>query len=419
MTLINKTTRSFLFACFFASICGAILCFFLLKKNVKDEATEQLLREKTEFEKFTNKNGELPNIFFELSKRIIIMPSNRFERAYFSDTTFFHKKAKEFHDYRKITFTLKANQTWYRISILKPLFEADELLSALLLTFGFLILLLIGLLFAVNYFLSRNIWQPFYKTLNTLQTFKISQNEKLNFEKTDITEFQTLQKELLILTEQAKREYQSLKTFTENASHELQTPLAVIGSNLELILQDSNLTEDQMQQISSLIQSIGKLSKLNQTLLLLTKIENRQFDDHKIINFSELVMKKIKLLDVWIRHKNIRTKTSITPNVNLNLNTYLADVLLNNLFGNAIKYNILSGDLVIELTKNQFILKNTGKPLNVLPEDLFGRFQKDSDQSDSLGLGLALVKQICETYDFKVNYIFKENLHILTIDFQK
>ncbi|MBK9509878.1 MAG: hypothetical protein IPO04_10625 [Cytophagaceae bacterium] len=91
------------------------------------------------------------------------------------------------------------------------------------------------------------------------------------------------------MTEQVRREYQSLKSFTENASHEFQTPLAVIGSNLELLLQDNNLTEIQMQQIGSLIESLGKLSKLNQTLLLLTKIENRQFDLAKNINLSEAI----------------------------------------------------------------------------------------------------------------------------------
>lgn len=419
MTLINKTTRSFLVASLFASICGAILCFILLKKIVKDEATEQLLREKIKFEEYIAEKGKVPESFFELSERVNIEPSNQYYKPYFGDTTFFHKKANEFHDYRKIIFAVKINQDWFKVSILKPLFEADELLTALLLTFGFLILLLVGLLFAVNYVLSRKIWKPFYQTLNTLQTFKISQSEELSFNKTDITEFQTLQNELQILTEQVRREYQSLKTFTENASHELQTPLAVIASNLELLLQDSNLSENQMQQISALIESIGKLSKLNQTLLLLTKIENRQFDDRKIIDFSELVLKKIELLDVWIRHKNLTIKTSITPNVNLQINAYLADVLLNNIFGNAIKYNILLGGLFIELTEKQFIIKNTGKPLSVLPENLFGRFQKDSSQSDSLGLGLALVKQICETYDFRVNYIFQENWHVLIIDFQK
>jgi signal transduction histidine kinase len=417
MTLINKTTRSFLVASLFASICGAILCFVLLKKIVKDEATEQLLREKIKFEEYIDEKGKLPETFFELSERVNIVPSNQFYKPYFSDTTFFHKKANEFHDYRKITFTVKVIQNWYKVSILKPLFEADELLTALLLTFGFLILLLVGLLFTVNYVLSRKIWQPFYQTLSTLQTFQISQRDELYFEKTDITEFRTLQKELQILTEQVRREYQSLKTFTENASHELQTPLAVISSNLELLLQDSNLTDIQMQQISSLIESIGKLSKLNQTLLLLTKIENRQFDDRKIIDFSELVLKKIDLLDVWIKHKSLTVSKSITPNVNLQINAYLADVLLNNIFGNAIKYNILLGDLFIELTDKRFIIKNTGKPLSVLPENLFGRFQKDSSQSDSLGLGLALVKQICDTYNFKVNYSFQENLHALTIEF--
>jgi signal transduction histidine kinase len=172
-----------------------------------------------------------------------------------------------------------------------------------------------------------------------------------------------------------------------------------------------------MQQIGSLIESLGKLSKLNQTLLLLTKIENRQFEAAKKINLSEAIFEKINLLDVWIQHKNLNLENHISPNTSIQINEYLLDVLLNNLIGNAIKYNLVGGKLYIELNERNLIIKNTGNPLTMPTEQLFERFQKDSSQTDSLGLGLALVKQICETYEFQITYIYVNGWHILNVVF--
>lgn len=417
MKLINKTTRSFLFACLIASVSGGILCYVFLRKVLDDEVTEQLTLQKIKIEKLVEKNGALPDRFLTLLDSIWIKPSSAPVAVQIKDTTFFAGVEHEMLDCRQISFGIQTTKGYYKVTIRKTLYESDELMGALLIVFTGVMLLLVGLLFFVNYRVSRSIWQPFYKTLDLLQTFKITQKDPLVFNTTDILEFQTLQKNLFSLTEQVKREYQSLKSFTENASHELQTPLAVIGSNLELLLQDNNLTDSQMQQMGSLIEYLGKLSKLNQTLLLLTKIENRQFDTAQSIDFSVCLNEKLNLLDVWIQHKNLQVNTSIQPHVILRINEFLADVLLNNLLSNAIKYNQQEGEIVIELTWNFLLIKNTGMPPTIPTEQLFERFKKDSSHSESMGLGLALVKQICETYNFMVTYLYKNGWHIITISF--
>lgn len=417
MTLISKATRAFLVACFIASLVGGFLCYFLLKKIMNYEATEQLMLEKVQVEKYIKQSGTIPQRWFSFSDSIWTKPTDKLIPLKLIDTTLVNPFEKEKLDYRKMTFGVKLQNSYLEVHILKALYETENLTEALLLAFTSLILLLVGMLIFVNYRLSRSLWRPFYQTLATLQTFKIAQKDALTFVETDITEFQTLQKNLYNLTEQVRRDYQSLKSFTENASHELQTPLAVINSNLELLLQDSNLTETQMQQISTLIESLGKLSKLNQTLLLLTKIENRQFDESKNIDFSATLLEKINLLEVWIQHKNLDLQTKILPSVHLQINEYLADVLLNNLLGNAIKYNRKAGKLLIELSNQQLIIKNTGNALTVSPETLFDRFSKDSSNNDSLGLGLALVKQICDTYNFNLKYYYDEGWHTIKVSF--
>lgn len=418
MKLINKATRSFLIACLIASIAGGVLCYVILKKILEEEDTERLYIQKTKFEDFVKTNGKLPENDLPFLDRFWIYPIKNHLPVELKDTVL--QTSPHRHgglEIRQIAFCVKTADGYYQIKIRKALYESEDLIEALLAAFAGLMVLLVAMLFFANYRLSRSIWKPFYQTLDLLQTFKITQKESIIFEKSDISEFQTLQKNLFSLTEQVRREYQSLKSFTENASHEFQTPLAVIGSNLELLLQDNNLTESQMQQIGSLIESLGKLSKLNQTLLLLTKIENRQFEAARNLNLSEAIFEKLNLLDVWIQHKNLVVENHISPNISIQINEYLLDVLLNNLLGNAIKYNLIGGELDIELKERNLIIKNTGNPLIMPTEQLFERFQKDSSTSDSLGLGLALVKQICDTYGFRINYIYENGWHILSVVF--
>ncbi len=417
MKLINKTTRSFLFACLIATVIGGILCYIFLRKVLDDEVTEQLLLQKMKIEKQVLRNGQLPDNFLSLIDSIWIQPASQPIPELIKDTTFYASAEHELLDCRQISFGIQTDKGYFKVNIRKTLYESDELMIALFIVFTGVMLLLVSMLFFVNYRVSRRIWQPFYETLNLLQTFKITQKESLAFHTTDIQEFQTLQKNLSALTEQVRREYQSLKSFTENASHELQTPLAVIGSNLELLLQDNNLTEAQMQQMGYLIEYLGKLSKLNQTLLLLTKIENRQFDTAQSIDFSACLQDKLNLLDVWIQHKNLQVNTSIQPQVTLQINEFLADVLLNNLLSNAIKYNLQEGEIVIELTWNFLLIKNKGVRPTIPTEQLFERFKKDSAHAESMGLGLALVKQICDTYHFEVTYLYKNGWHIVTVNF--
>lgn len=417
MTLINKATRSFLIACLIASVVGGVFCYIILKEILEEEDTERLYIQKSKIENFVHNFDKLPENDFPILDRFWIYPINAPQSVILKDTVLRSSNQKMGLELRQISFSVKTSKGYYQIKIRKALYESEDLIEALLAAFAGLIVLLVGLLFYTNYRLSRSIWKPFYQTLDLLQHFKISQNESIFFEKSNITEFQTLQDNLFSLTEQVRREYQSLKSFTENASHEFQTPLAIIGSNLELLLQDSNLSENQMQQIGSLIESLGKLSKLNQTLLLLTKIENRQFEVAKNINLSEAIIEKLNLLDVWIQHKNLNLENQLLPNISIKINEYLLDVLLNNLLGNAIKYNTIGGTLHVELNERNLNIKNTGNPLSMPSEQLFERFKKNSSASDSMGLGLALVKQICDTYGFRISYIYENRWHTLKIDF--
>jgi signal transduction histidine kinase len=385
---------------------------------MNDEANAHLLLLKDNVTDYVDLNGRLPqnDIFF--SDSCWFVPSQSLAELQLIDTLIYDNLEDEMLDFRVLSFGVEIESKFFTVHIRKPLYETEDLSEALFISFIIIIFLMIGSLLFVNYKYSIMLWKPFYKTLNQLTHFNVTDQKILQHPETDIHEFNQLQQKLDDLINRVQRDYLSLKSFTENASHEMQTPLAIISTNLELLIQDSNLTNSQLDQISELMESLHKMSKLNKTLLLLTKIENRQFSESETVNISKTLSKKLSSLKPWIDQKEIVLEKNITPKVELELSPYLLDVLLNNLLSNAIKYNHpSSGMLKITLSNEKLTVSNTGKSLAKNVKTLFERFQKDNDSQDSMGLGLAIVDQICQTYDYKLNYDFQDGCHLFEIKF--
>jgi len=217
------------------------------------------------------------------------------------------------------------------------------------------------------------------------------------------------------MSSRVKNEYQNLKTFTENASHEMMTPIAVITSKLDTLIQDETLSANQYAQINDIYAATNRLARLNQSLLLLVKIENDLVQDSAVLNLKEVILEKLHQFNELIQNKHINVIYTLEEK-EINASKYLVDILINNLFSNAIKHNSTYGSIRINLTGNQLLFQNTGDkdPLN--PGEIFERFQK-SKTSEGTGLGLTIAKNICSQYNFKLNYYFEEPLHTFQIVF--
>jgi signal transduction histidine kinase len=287
-------------------------------------------------------------------------------------------------------------------------------------------------LFSVNFFVSKSVWIPFRDTISKLKNYKLAGGSGLVLKKTRITEFAQLNEVLKIMSDRIQQDFISLKEFTENASHEIQTPLAVIISRLELLIQSENLNELEMKLIQDTYNAAGRLSKLNQFLILLTKIENLQFRKTSKINIASVIDKYLSDLEEIIEQKNItitKQYASIitvsgsanselqTMNYQLNINPTLADILVSNLISNAIKHNISGGEIIINISEKKLMISNTGEPLIQNPDELFERFKKARVDSESLGLGLSIVKKITEIYGMNLKYTYSAPLHNITISF--
>jgi signal transduction histidine kinase len=203
-----------------------------------------------------------------------------------------------------------------------------------------------------------------------------------------------------------------MKEFTENAAHEMQTPLAVVQSKIELLLQDANLTDEQVEAIMQANTALIRLGKLNQSLLLLAKIENHQYEATTPISLKDITIKYLKLFDEMIKDKRLTVETTYAEDFVISLHSLLADSLISNLIGNAIKYNYNGGRISISISDSEYHISNTSNLPAIEQQQLFKRFNKSKDKADaSTGLGLAIVKKIADTHNLNITYKAENGEH--------
>jgi len=333
----------------------------------------------------------------------------------FKDTILFNRYSGEYVPFREINFYSRIDNEDYRVSIRKSLIESDELLTFITLTMLGFLLLGLFLLYFFQRKISRKIWNPFYSTLSHAKSFDLKADHELKVQDDDIQEFRELNDVLIKMTEKMRKDYRNLKEFTENASHEIQTPLALINGRVEQLIQQKNFSEEQMYWIQEIYNSSIRLSKLNQALLLLSKIENEQFHETKSVNFNELIKNKVSEYEDVLTHKQIELIIVQSSILAIEMNLDLADVLVTNLISNAIRHNMSNGKIKVYLNEREVRLENTGYPIKNDSEQMFERFKKGQNQSGSLGLGLAIVKKICNNYNLNIKYDIRESIHTISI----
>jgi signal transduction histidine kinase len=418
MKLLTRTTLYFIPVTLIVLGLGGFVFFDNLKHYTKEDANERLLTEKQRVLSYVAAYNHLPvtSLAFGDTVSFNEIPS-AFEERKMKDTILYNSAEKELEPYRMIKFPVLLNGRYYRATIAKPLVESDDLTKAISESLLIIAAILLVVLTVFNFILTKTAWRPFYSSLEKLGSFDLTKGgQQITFDKTNTSEFSQLNSALSVMTSKISSDYKSLKEFTENASHELQTPLSVIQSKLELLIQSENLSPGQVDNVKAIYESANKLSRLNQALLLLTKIENRQFAETKEVSLDQLIERKLELFSELIEHKKLSIEKKLSP-INIKAHPTLADILITNLLGNAIKHNIEGGKLGIETGNRQMVIFNSGSPISGSSEDLFARFKKANPSSDSLGLGLAIVKEICDVYGYNIRYDYSDGIHKMTLDF--
>ena len=293
----------------------------------------------------------------------------------------------------------------------------EDIIQGIMLQFGLIAGVLCVALVVVVRLISRRMWKPFDETLDRIEQFKLEDEKLPTLPDSDIQEFKRLNAALDTLMKNNLASYRSQKEFTENASHELQTPLAIFQSKLDLLLQQPDLTEPQAEIIQSLYQVANRLSRLNRNLLLLAKIENNQYRQSSEID----IIKTFKELAPYLENlaEGITLKYGFQePQLYVQANPTLLENLINNLIVNAVRHNRQDGQIRITVTKEHFTVSNTSSEPALDQRLIFNRFYKPSgEDSKGNGLGLAIVKSICLYHGWQVGYSYTNSWHNFTVTF--
>ncbi len=321
---------------------------------------------------------------------------------------------------RKLTMgaSYKLNGKHYHISAYDFLTEPDEIVEGLSKSLIAIMTLFLLLVAIVNRLALQRMLSPLQRALLEIKHFSLKNQNPIILPNTNIEEFKELNFFLHKMTTKANYDYIGLKEFSENASHEIQTPLAIIRGKMELLVA-TGLNEVQTEYIMSIESALQKFSSLNQSLLLLTKLENQEYGASEKINFSEALSGTLAYFQELINMRSLKLKMDIVSDVHLLINPYLTEILLNNLISNAIRHNIPDGQVRIVLTAQSLLIENTGQALTVAAEDLFKRFKKGNQSNDSTGLGLSIVQQICTINNFSIRYDYASGWHSINITFSQ
>jgi signal transduction histidine kinase len=417
LKLLEKTSRIYLMASLVIYLAVGITFYWIIKFMIYEEVESRLVVERRDFETYVRANDTWSNNSYFVENKIEVQPVfGQFKNeTVFTDTLISNRYEESPDPFRQLTFYTLIGGSPYRVAIRKSMIQSYKLIEAISAAMiAFLGLLLVST-FLFHRSLSGKLWQPFYDSLARIKDFDWTKNKPLETVRSEITEFNELGDVMEKMASKMQHDYRSLREFTENASHEIQTPLALINARVEQFIQSKDLGENHTYWIEEIYHAARRMSRLNQGLLLLAKIENQQFTEQENVDLSALVLNKLKDFEDIIQHKEIKVCIDEQGSFRKIMSPALADILVTNLINNAIRHNDTGGQLRISTNIDHIEVSNTGAALKSDPERLFERFKKESTGAESLGLGLAIVKQICDSCELHISYQYHEPMHVIKV----
>lgn len=388
-----------------------IVLYSLLRKLSNDELDAILRQERTE----VLSNPELLLIanqagapFFSrlIAKEIAKIPD---DIEVFYDSLSLIKGSSEKSSIRCLRFYKIVQDQPVEFILFKSKLPSEQLVKQIILLMTLIAILFLFGIFLLNKFAFRRIWRDFYNTIQALKNYGPNQ-KALRLPGSRINEFLTLNEEIEKMTRRVSETYDNLNNFTSHTTHEIQTPLAVIRTKSELLMQTSNLDDEQLQLIQSIGDNSRHLSQLNRSLALLFKIDHHHYSSTGIFNPATGILRQLDNLKELIDIKELKLATRLPSEITIAMDPSLGDILVHNLVKNAIVHNQLGGKLEIDLQPGRLKVVNNGPELTHPTDHYFSEFIKGPD-SKGLGLGLALVRKICEVSNLSVKYTYAYDLH--------
>lgn len=418
MKLLTKTTLFYLAVSLLVLTIGGVVALRLIRSEVQKE-TDYSLRDSYYDARRAIVSGVPLTVLNTRKVQIDSVPLTMLTDTnfVFSDTLGPHPRLEGMEPYRKLSVTKVIDGQAYHFAIQDVFLELDDSYQVVVQIMTRLFLLLGLVLVIFVFFVSRSLLQPFQETLKRIRAFNVAQESTPEFPHTTTQEFRQLNAFIEQMMQQAQRDYRALKEFSENASHEIQTPLAIARGKLEILQESPTLDEEQIILIQTAQKALARLSKTSEALLLLTRIENQALLPRKTTNFSQITHRSVQTFQELAELKGLPMESDILPEVEVNIEPALGEILVGNLLKNAVRHNISDGWIRVQLNQRRLCIENTGAVPKVPTEQLFGRFETQANAGHSLGLGLAIVRKICDVHGFDLQYLYDNGIHQLTVTF--
>lgn len=420
MKLLTRSAYYFTVFSIVALLIAGVAFYYAIRTILYRQIDGSLITEKTIIQHQIEETDSIPdfNAYFGHQIEVSMLKSPVPYTQTIRDTGIYNAGADGSLQYRHLHFTGSTKRrSGYVIDIYQALDQNQALLDSISLGMFFLLLSLLLVSIFNSFLVSKRIWRPFFNAVNEAVNFNVLSDKPLHLPETNINEFRQLNQVIEQMTRKMRMDYLNLKEYNENSSHEIKTPLAVIRSKLDILMQNRSLNRESIELIKSINEAVSRIFKLNQGLLLMSKIENMQFPEAEEISLKELVVNSLQNYEEIMLLKNIRVETEFTDPGIVRMNADLADVMISNLLGNAVRYNIDGGYIICRLDADYLTIINNGMPLKVNPEHLFKRFHKGTGHPEAVGLGLSIVKKICDHYNMRINYSFNGTVHEVKVNY--
>ncbi|WP_272957394.1 sensor histidine kinase [Zunongwangia profunda] len=418
MKLLNYTTTYFAFLLLLIITVWALIFYWQMLDEIYDSMDDGLENQKMlVIQKAIKDPSILQKTNFDdgyyTFRKVTKSDKILSHRDQYRDTTMYMLNEDDFEPVRLLESIFRHEDEYYKVKVITSMVEEDDLIEDLFYSILWLYIGMVVSILLLNNFLLKKVWHPFYDLLRKLKNFNIESDQEIHYAETNIEEFKLLNKNVDRLLKKSRESYVNQKQFIENASHELQTPLAISINKLELLLESEHLNEKDISLLADGIQNLERLSKFNKSLLLLSKIENRQFENIETLDINQVLQEIIDSLEDLADLRKINIEFEQQQQLLFEGNKELIFILYVNLIKNAIIHSSKNNRIYINVAQNEVVIQNEGEhSLNTAV--IFQRFYKKSGVKSSTGIGLALAKAIADKYELGLHYQFREGHLFIT-----
>lgn len=420
MKLIYRVTLRLAIVLLPILLLWAAIFYYAMVNEINDE-TDDSLEDYAELivrRVLTNQELPKPGDGTNNTYNIEILPWDTTTQPsmHFEDKSVYIPEKRETEPARVLTLVFSdENGTKYKLTVSMPTFEREDLLLAMLWHIVAIYAILLVTILVATALIFHYSMQPLYALLRWLDRYHPGKGVENLPDSRSVLEFKKLTDAARSTIERAESYMEKQKQFIGNASHELQTPLAVLGTRIEWMIDNTRLTDEQFAELSKMRQSLHRLTRLNRTLLLISKIENAQFNEKADLDIVGIIKNEVEVYNDIYADKGIRLETALPDRFIVCMDESLATTMITNLLKNAFLHTPNGSTIKISIEKNSLVIANNGTE-GLDRTRLFDRFYT-SGKNGSTGLGLALVKSIANNYGFNIEYKFESGMHLFRIIF--